>query len=424
MRLWIARGGLMALLLGGLTIAVGAAGSDLLVDTAAADEPTWLSGPLSVFGFALSDSGFSFAVLLMAAGYAAAVLCGRHLGLRPALACAGLLILAFTLTSPILSSDLFGYVGYARLAVLHGVNPYLHGVDAAPADPLYHFIFWRHERSPYGPLFTVATLSLGARSLPFAVWTLKLAGGLATLGSLALLAACCRRLGAPAARSVILVGANPLLLLFAVGGGHNDQFVLLLTAAALLFLVRSEPFRGGAALAAAAAVKATGLIVLPFVLLDRRRPDRAALVRGAALAGALLLALTLGVFGPHPPATIARILTRSEFDVAYTGPDLLGRLLGTGISVGVRLLAGAAVLSASIYCAARVARGSMSWLDGAAWTTLAILCGLASFVPWYVLWLLPLSALSRSRGLRGATLTLTALVLATHLPLFGFPQSQ
>ena len=58
---------------------------------------------------------------------------------------------------------MFGYLAFARLGVVHGLDPYTHVFFEAPPDPL-PFIGWPYQHSPYGPLFTLgsyATAPLG-----------------------------------------------------------------------------------------------------------------------------------------------------------------------------------------------------------------------------------------------------------------------
>jgi hypothetical protein len=121
---------------------------------------------------------------------------------------------------------------------------------------------------------------------------------------------------------------------------------------------------------------------------------------------------------------IGHIATGNSFDIAYSGPDLVGRLLGTGITAGVRACCAAAALLVAIICGWAVKRRAMDWLDAAGWSVLALLAAIASFVPWYLAWVLPMGALTRGRNLRMAILALTGVVVATHLPLLGFPESE
>jgi hypothetical protein len=414
--------GLVALLLGGLWIALGAASSELIVDTSEASEPSWVAGPLAHLTPGLSDLGFSIAILAMLAGYAAVITCAHELSARTALATVLVLVLAFTLTTPILSADLFGYLGYARLGVLHHLNPYQHGVDAVRGDPIFPLIYWTHPTSPYGPLFTLGSYALAPASPAFATWTLKAIGGLACLCSVGLTWWCARRLGRAPLRAALLLGANPVLLIYAVGGAHNDLIVMAAVTAALCLFAAGRLAGAGGTLVVATAIKATGGLLLPFMLLGA--PHRRRLLLGVVSTAIPLTVLTLAVFGGHMLDEIGHIATQGSFNIAYTGPDLLGRVLGTGITAGVRGICWAAALCVTIACGRAVLRGRMEWLDAAGWSVLALMAAIASFVPWYIAWVLPMGALTRGRALRLAILAFTVFVVATHLPLLGFPESE
>jgi hypothetical protein len=418
----VGRLGLAALVLGGLWIALGAASDDLIVDTAEASEPSWLAGPFAGLLPGLTDLGFSIALAAMFCGYIAVVVCASELGERLALGAVGVLVIAFTLTTPILSADLFGYVGYARLGVLHHLNPYQYGVVAAPNDPIFPLIYWTHATSPYGPLFTLGSYALASGSLPFATWTLKAIAGVACLGSVILVEWCARRLGRQPLRAALLLGANPLLLVYGVGGAHNDLIVMAVLVGALALLAADRPGGAGGAIAAAGALKTTGLLVLPFLLLGD--PRRRRVLVGLVAVALPLAALTLVVFGAHVFDEIGHIATGKSFDIAYSGPDLVGRLLGTGITAGVRACCAASALVVAIVCGWAVKRRGMDWLDAAGWSVLALLAAIASFVPWYLAWVLPMGALTRGRSLRMAIVAFTGVVVATHLPLLGFPESE
>ena len=41
------------------------------------------------------------------------------------------------LSPPLQLTDLFNYIGYARLGALHGLNPYTHVIGAEIHDPVY-----------------------------------------------------------------------------------------------------------------------------------------------------------------------------------------------------------------------------------------------------------------------------------------------
>ncbi len=64
----------------------------------------------------------------------------------------------------LLSTDVFSYIAYARMGVVHGINPYLHGPVAIVGDPVFHYVGhdWLHVATAYGPLYTLLSYPLGA----------------------------------------------------------------------------------------------------------------------------------------------------------------------------------------------------------------------------------------------------------------------
>jgi Na+/proline symporter len=67
--------------------------------------------------------------------------------------------------------------------------------------------------------------------------------------------------------------------------------------------------------------------------------------------------------------------------------------------------------------AAGVTRGRPDWLTGAGWATLGLLVCTSWLMPWYIIWALPLAALSTSRHLRYATFAFMAFAAISFLPL-------
>jgi hypothetical protein len=57
------------------------------------------------------------------------------------------------------------------------------------------------------------------------------------------------------------------------------------------------------------------------------------------------------------------------------------------------------------------------WISGAGWATLALLACTAWLMPWYIVWALPLVALSSSIRLRRAMLVFTVFAALTFIPL-------
>src|SRR3954468_9092307 len=122
--------------------------------------PGWMRGPLPGVGDGLTAGTFSALFVAMCACYLAALALARDLDARTTVAAIVVLHAAFMLAPPLLSSDVFGYVDWARLGVLHGIDPYAHGGPAAPHDEALRYFRWRTDMpSPYGPAFTLASFA-------------------------------------------------------------------------------------------------------------------------------------------------------------------------------------------------------------------------------------------------------------------------
>jgi alpha-1,6-mannosyltransferase len=398
-------------------VAVGSASGAAIVDTAGAREPAWVAGALRGLAPALTLNAFGVALLVATAGYIGAFLLAERMPQRWLLAAVGAAIAAMLLAPPLLSSDIFGYIGYARLGTVHGLNPYLHAPDAVPGDPVFPLIYWQQQTTPYGPLFTLVSYALGPWTPAVALWGLKALAALCAFAATVLAARCAPRYGASPARTIAIIGLNPLLLIYAVGGGHNDPLAMLLLVLALALLAQ-ERLGGIAALTAAAAVKIPSAIVLPYALVARRR-ERAAWLwaAGSALVAAVLSVL---LFGSHILTQVTNIESGAAYLNDYSGPDLIGRLTGTGVTAGVRHVTLAAFAAVAVWQLARTWRGA-DWVAAAGWTTLAGLAIVPSVAPWYVCWLLPLAALGRSRPLRAMTFVFTLAMVLTYLTLIGRP---
>ena len=107
--------------------------------------------------------------------------------------------------------------------------------------------------------------------------------------------------------------------------------------------------------------------------------------------------------------------------IDYSGPDVVGRVLGTGPGAGVRAAcSGVALIAMLALLVALVRRRGEGWVQAAGWATLAGLLAINSLEPWYLTTLLPLAGASPSGRLRTATLALMLWMLVVRLPLLGF----
>jgi glycosyl transferase family 87 len=379
--------------------------------------PAELRGPLHLLDLSLSGTEFGVLLIVMGLCYLGVLALADSVRLRVGVAAILALHLIFVIAPPLLSSDIFNYVGYARLQNVHGLNPYVHPLSAAPIDPSYVYVGWPLNTTAYGPLFTIASLPLGWLSFAAAIWTLKAVTGLASLACVWLVYACATRLGRPALPAALFFGLNPVLLAYAVGGAHND---LLMLAAALggIYLLITARESGMAALVGAVAVKSSAVVLLPFALLGSRRPGRAFL--WGAGAAVLVGGLTLIVFGTHISSLLHVLQRDARLETPNDIPGMINDALGLGISNHRLGRIGMLVLLPTIALLLfRTWRGG-DWLENAGWATAAVLVTTTWFLPWYLIWFLPLAAFAVRPYQRLTALALTALAIGFQLPLiFG-----
>jgi hypothetical protein len=272
--------------------------------------------------------------------------------------------------------------------------------------------------------------------------------------------------------AIVLVGLNPLVLVWGLGGDHNDFFTVFFIVLAFYLLLRARapgispaldaapvapspdvkdplaalvsrvdgrspavptPGTGlgrlrawllplaplelgaGAALASAIALKASAGILVPVVLVGLLRAPRrlVQVVLGLAAGGMALGACSVVAFGMHLPD----LGTQGRLVIPMSLPNLLGLVLDQGGETDTmrNLLSVVLVLSVVGCCVLAWRRRDV--LTASGWATMALLLTLSWVLPWYVLWVLPLAALSRSRSLRMTALAFGAYLLLTWMPL-------
>ncbi|HVE68009.1 MAG TPA: glycosyltransferase 87 family protein [Solirubrobacteraceae bacterium] len=373
----------------------------------------WISGPFHGLGTHLTWDGFYAMVLGLCALWIAACALARHVRLAWALAAVGLLHALFALAPPIGLSDSFNYIAVGRLLVEHGLNPYTHTLSEVPQDPAFAYATWPDWPNPYGPLATLAFAPLGLTGVAQALWLTKAAAAAASLALVALTAAGARALERPVVPAVVFVGLNPVVLVYGVAGAHVDLVLVALTMAGVHLALTGRPRRAGAALAAGAATKVTGVLPLAFALAGSRR--RRDLALGAGIAGALVLAVSLTVFGPH---LLSGVADQREVTSPRSVPGLIARGLGfDGVPTGFGVAGVAGFAAATAWLLRETWRGR-DWIECAGWATVALLAGLTWLMPWYVIWLLPLAALAPGARLRHAAVALTLFVVVVRtIPL-------
>ena len=424
--------------------------------------PHWMAGPLGglVPGLTRSPTKlkylFTGALVVMYASYLIALKYVPLLRARWAIGAVLAVHASFFLAPPLALTDVFNYVNYGRMEVVHHLNPYTTIPILEPhGDPSYYLSNWHQLLSPYGPLFTLMTFALVPLGVAASFWAIKAILGAFSLATIFLVWRCARLLGRDPIVAIVLVGLNPIVLVWGLGGDHNDFLMVFCITLGFYLLLRSgawvagdqqvavDPHVGqsedragwqhgsvlgwlwplaplevgaGMAFVTAAAIKASGAVLIPVVLAALLRAPRRAVqvLIGMLLAGVAVAAASLIAFGLHVPdlSTQSRLVT----DVSV--PNLLGLVLGNGGETETlrALLSVVLVLTVLLCCVLAWRRKDAITASG--WVTVALLVTLGWVLPWYVLWVLPLAALSGSRRLRT-----TALVLGVYFIIAWAPAS-
>jgi alpha-1,6-mannosyltransferase len=304
----------------------------------------------------------------------------------------------------------------------YGINPYFHGPQTIALDSLYPYVGAKWVASPtvYGPVFTLLSGLLAPASIAVNVLAFKALAIAATLGTVALLWRSALLRGLNPVRSAALFGLNPLVAVYGIGGGHNDLLMLLALSGAVYALLAQREHEGGALIALAAGVKLTAGLVLPFALAARGADGsshRRRRIAAGTLAAVVLIALVSAAAFGAGPLQLPTLLQRSQSAGDWHSiPGLISIKLGLGsLGHGAGIALGLTFAAACAWLLRAVWRGTLDWIDGAAWATLALLVTASSLLPWYVVWLLPLAGLSRDRRLWGAALILTGVVQTLQL---------
>jgi len=396
----------------------------IVLDAASAKSPLvphqpaiagWLNGP----GSELSYRKFLVILLIMTACYVAAVVGARQVSPRWLIWTLIALHVVLFIGPVLISQDVFQYIDYGRLGVLHGINPFAHGPIAAPQDPLFRYVgtIWYHVATAYGPLFTLLSYPIALLGVDGALWGMKVLAIASSLAALWFVWLCAKRLGRDPVLATLIVGINPLWVIYGLGGFHNDLLMDAFMMGGVLLLLREQEARGAAAIILGAAVKATAIVVLPFVVLARRRWS---LIGGAAVALVVVGLASFVAFGVHGLDFVSVLKRNSTYVSTDSFPLEVAHLIGLpGVFRVDRTIVRFGSVVVILWFMWRTWRG-YDWISASSWTLLVLAVSSTWLLAWYLLWALPLAVISRDRRVLWATLGIMALfVVHQTAPLFS-----
>jgi Glycosyltransferase family 87 len=396
----------------------GAAGHSPLIPKSP-DISAWLQGVGERLGYRvflialLVSTGAYSGLVALVRGFAGTSDGASVISRRWAIALVGALQLIVFAGPVLLSTDVFSYIAYARMGVEHGLNPYLHGPVAIAGDPVFQYVGhdWIHVATAYGPLYTLLSYPLAPLGVVGALWGIKLEALLASAGTLSLVWRCARRRGFDPVAAILVVGANPLYVIYGLGGAHNDLIMMLAMMAAVSLTLAAEPGArreaGAAALVLAGAlVKATVAVLLPFMIVSRRRIWPIVGTLAAVALGALV---GYAVFGIHGIDLVAALNRDAAFVSSDSFATEIAHLVGkAGVFPVDHDLLKAGLVLIVLHLLWRTWRG-YDWVAASGWALLAISVTSTWLLAWYILWPLPLAVVTRDRRLLAATLAVQAL---------------
>jgi hypothetical protein len=438
----------------GVLVPAGYAQDDIL--------PRWIAGPTGFLTGWLDVSAHMQRVLLaagiplMLAAYLVVIFCAGRLRAGWVLATIVVVNLIFLLAPPLNLTDVFNYLNYGRMEYIYHLNPYTTIPALEPhGDPTFLLSNWHGLLSPYGPLFTLFTIGLAPLGVATSLWAMKGTLVLATLGTVFLVYRCAQLLGRNPVAAAVIVGMNPIVLVWGLGGDHNDFLMLFFLVLAFWLLLRANTLRvgkrarppapeapgvttwvrrawlwldgmprplvegepaawmevgAGIALVVAVAIKASSAILIPIIVCGAARRTR--VVVGLAIGLVAAAAMTVVAFGVNLPN-----LSQQDRLVIPDGiPNLIGYALGFGGDAAPVRTAGTVLLVAVIAVCSVWAWRTRRWLTACGWASLVLIATLSWTLPWYIAWILPFAALSRSRGLKIAAVLLGAYTYLAWMP--------
>jgi hypothetical protein len=363
---------------------------------------------------------FYFLLLFILIAYAWAVMIFRRRrdkGLLVILGFALMLCVLMTFIPPLVSKDVFSNIFYGKIAARYHDNPYLITPQRFSGDQLMAYVSlnWKNTAIVYGPLHTYLSILLNlaaGQSITANIFVFK--GAMAAFHILniilvwlilGILAPRRRRFG------TMIYAWNPIALVIGVGGGHNDLMMMTLVLLALYWLVKGKHWPGYVFLCLSVLIKYISLILVVALVIHlvSRKEGLWERLRCLALHLAVFLLIFMLLFLPfwagfrtfsstlrnlqlNNFSSIGGLL--SEFFYAVMTfllrvPASIADTLGGILSKVLLLPFFAAVLW---YAPLRV-RGPRELPNCFFAVTLAYLLTASYYMPWYMIWLLPLISL-------------------------------
>ena len=319
-------------------------------------------------------------------------------------------------TIPLFSRDVYSYIGQGRV-MANGLNPYESGVSTIDnffqlgADQL-----WAESPPPYGPVFLwleqLVVLVTGADP-DASVLLFRAMCVVSVIACMWVIPRLARLHGVNPRRALWLSVANPLFLTNFVVAAHNDAIMLALALIGTYVAAVHRNWKGGLAgttlVTLSVAIKPITLIFLPFVgLLWAGRgaswPRRFA-IWALTLAYSVALLALMGFVNGFGFGWVSAVSTPGTVYIWYAPIGLLGlfaQLVGSswgfnGSAWMDAVHTAGTVLSAAVVVVLMFVGRDVKLFRRLAWALAAFVLLAPIIQAWYVVWLIPLFAISGIR---------------------------
>ncbi|WP_170922597.1 polyprenol phosphomannose-dependent alpha 1,6 mannosyltransferase MptB [Nesterenkonia sp. PF2B19] len=316
------------------------------------------------------------------------------------------------ITLPIFSRDVFAYLGQGRL-VLAGEDPYTTGVSSL--DNWFHLgtdILWAESETPYGPLFLwieAAVMRVAGESPDLAILLFRLACVAGVVLIMVYVPKLAALHGVDGARAQWITVANPLLIISFVSSAHNDALMVGFALAGVYAAARGQGVLATVLVVVSIGMKPISMVLLPFIGLLWAGPaagwGRRFLYWAWTAGIAATVLLAVGVVQGYGFGWLAVMAGTGTGSVFWSPLGIADGMLSTVLgSLGIptywtldtlkligRLLSVVIVLLLMFRGDPRHVVQRMTW----AFTALVVLSPIIQ--PWYLLWLLPLFAVTGIR---------------------------
>lgn len=169
---------------------------------------------------------------------------------------------------PIFSRDVYAYVNQGRL-VLAGEDPYVVGVSQL--DNWFHFgtdIMWADSETPYGPMFLwieALVMRITDNAVDPAVFLFRLVCVAGVVLIMVYVPKLAGLFGVDGARAQWLTAANPLFIISFISSAHNDALMMGFALAGIYAAARGRGVLGAVLVTISIGMKLITIVLLPFI---------------------------------------------------------------------------------------------------------------------------------------------------------------